>query len=205
MSVEKETEEKIFEAARKVFQERGFDGARMQEIADQAKINKSMLHYYYRNKDNLFFEVFQAGVKKIIPQIFIILNKEIGLKEKISEIVNFYHNSFEENPQLPSFVIFEMNQNPERFRAFISAQGVSIPDVFIDQVKAEISQKNITPIKPHQLLMNVISMCLMPMIARNMVQGIFKMDDGKYVEFLEERKSIIPDLIFEGIKYQREK
>ena len=205
MSVEKETEEKIFEAARKVFQERGFDGARMQEIADQAKINKSMLHYYYRNKDNLFFEVFQAGVKKIIQQIFIILNKEIGLKEKISEIVNFYHNSFEENPQLPSFVIFEMNQNPERFRAFISAQGVSIPDVFIDQVKAEISQKNITPIKPHQLLMNVISMCLMPMIARNMVQGIFKMDDGKYVEFLEERKSIIPDLIFEGIKYQREK
>ena len=60
MSVEKETEEKIFEAARLIFQERGFEGARMQEIADKANINKSMLHYYYRSKDNLFFEVFKA-------------------------------------------------------------------------------------------------------------------------------------------------
>lgn len=64
MSVEKETEEKIFEAARTVFQKSGFEGARMQEIADTANINKSMLHYYYRNKDNLFLKSLKQGLRK---------------------------------------------------------------------------------------------------------------------------------------------
>ncbi|MBO6525087.1 MAG: TetR/AcrR family transcriptional regulator [Balneolaceae bacterium] len=198
MPVEKETEEKIFEAARKVFQERGYEGARMQEIADEASINKSMLHYYYRNKDTLFFKVFQAGVKKIFPQVFEILSSDISLKEKTTLVVEFYHTAFKDNPQLPSFVIFEMNQNPERFKAFIAGQSIEIPEAFLKQVEREIEVGNIKPINPKQFLMNIISMCMMPMVARNMVQSLFKMDNGQYEDFLEERKEIIPDFIFSG-------
>ncbi|MEQ9308409.1 MAG: TetR/AcrR family transcriptional regulator [Balneolaceae bacterium] len=203
MPVEKETEEKIFEAARTVFQQRGFDGARMQEIADIAKINKSMLHYYYRNKDNLFFEVFQAGVKKIFPQVFEILSREVSLIEKTTLIVDFYHSAFKENPHLPSFVIFEMNQNPERFRAFFENHSFEIPDVFLRQVELEIEAGNIKPINPKQFLMNIISMCMMPLVARNLVLSLFKMDDEQYGGFLEERRVIIPDLIFKGASTDR--
>lgn len=203
MPVEKETEEKIFEAARKVFQQRGFEGARMQEIANAAKINKSMLHYYYRNKDNLFFEVFQAGVKKIFPQVFEILRKEVSLIEKTTLIVEFYHSAFKDNPHLPSFVIFEMNQNPNRFRTFLSALSVEIPEVFFRQVEQEIEEGNIKPINPKQFLMNIISMCMMPMVARNLVQNLLNMDDEQYGGFLEERREIIPDLIFRGVSTEK--
>ncbi len=204
MPVEKETEEKIFEAARKVFQKRGYEGARMQEIADEAKINKSMLHYYYRNKDNLFFEVFQAGVRKIFPQVFEILNRDISLKEKTTLVVEFYHTAFKENPQLPSFVIFEMNQNPERFKAFMAAQSIEIPETFFNQVEREVEGGNIKPINPKQFLMNIISMCMMPMVARNMVQSLFKMDNEQYEDFLDERREIITNLIFNGHQVREE-
>ena len=53
------TRSKILTAAVTVFRERGKDGAKMQEIADQAGINKAMLHYYFRSKDLLFEEVFK--------------------------------------------------------------------------------------------------------------------------------------------------
>ena len=202
MSVEKETEENIFEAARIIFQEKGFEGARMQEIADKASINKSMLHYYYRNKDNLFFEVFKAGITKIVPQLIAILSKEIDLKSKIKEIVEFYYFTFDEHPQLPSFVIYEMNQNAERFKEFMSSHGVSLPQIYIDQVHASIQEKMIKDIAPHQLLMNIISLCLMPIVAKNMVQMLFKLDDIKYLEFLEERREISLDFILAGINYQ---
>lgn len=202
MSVEKETEEKIFEAARLIFQERGFEGARMQEIADKASINKSMLHYYYRNKDNLFFEVFKAGVKKILPQLLAILNKEVDLKSKIKEIVEFYYVTFDEHPQLPSFVIYEMNQNAERFKDFVSSHGFSLPQAYIDQVNLAVQEKRIKNIAPHQLLMNIISLCLMPIVARNMAQMLFKLDDANYLEFLEERRDITPEFILAGINYQ---
>lgn len=203
MGVEKETEEKIFEAARKIFQQRGFDGARMQDIADEANINKSMLHYYYRNKDNLFFEVFKSGVSKIIPQVFEILGNETSLKEKVNQIVEFYHSAFRENPQLPSFVIFEMNQNPERFKGFMIAQGVKFPEKFVLQVQKAVKDGVIVPIKPQHFLLNVLSLCMMPMIARNMVQTLFQMDDYAFYHFIDERREIVPKLFFEGVLTQK--
>ena len=58
---EKSAEEKILEAARQVFENKGMSGARMQEIAEVAKINKSLLHYYYRSKQKLFEAVFKTA------------------------------------------------------------------------------------------------------------------------------------------------
>ena len=203
MTVELETEEKILKAAQSVFQRRGFEGARMQEIADEAGINKSMLHYYYRSKDNLFMKVFQSGVKKIFPQIVAILGKDISLKDKTWEIVEFYHNTFKTNPHLPAFAIHEMNQNPERFREFVLGTGIHIPEKFIQQVKQEVNEGRIIPIDPRQFLLNIISMTLMPMIARNMVMVIFGFDEQQFETFLDEREELIPDLIFKGVSFSK--
>jgi TetR/AcrR family transcriptional regulator len=56
----KDTEEKILDAAKDVFQKKGMTGARMQEIADKAGINKALLHYYYRTKEKLFEKVLRS-------------------------------------------------------------------------------------------------------------------------------------------------
>lgn len=201
MNVELETEEKILDAARVIFQKRGFEGARMQEIADEAGINKSMLHYYYRNKDNLFMEVFQAGIKKIFPQLFAIMNKDIPLKDKVWEIVEFYHTMFKENSHLPMFVIHEMNQHPERFREFIQEVGITFPEKFALQIQQEVQNGNIIPISPQQFLINIVSMCMMPMIARTMVMTVFQFDEDQYEQFMDEREELIPDMIFKGVSF----
>ena len=203
MSAELETEEKILNAAQHVFQRRGFEGARMQEIADEAGINKSMLHYYYRSKDNLFMKVFQNGVKKIFPQIMMVLSKDISLKEKTWEIVEFYHTTFKTNPHLPAFAIYEMNQNPERFREFVSGSGMKIPEKFKEQVRKEVNEGRMIPISPEQFLMNIISMTLMPMIARNMAMAIYGFDDQQFDAFLDEREELIPDMIFKGVSFSK--
>lgn len=199
MPIEKETELKIFEAAQKVFQESGFEGARMQEIANEAGINKSMLHYYYRNKDTLFMAVFQSGAKKIMPKLFGVLASDISLREKVEQIVEFYHDMFVENPQLPAFVIYEMNQHPQRFKDFIVSMGVQLPEIFIDQVEDAVDSGKLRSITADQFLMNVVSMCMMPMLARNMVQTILHLTDDEYLDFLNERRKIIPSVIFNGL------
>jgi AcrR family transcriptional regulator len=195
MAIEKETEEKIFNAAQNIFQKRGFEGARMQEIADEAKINKSMLHYYYRSKDKLFLKVFQVGVKKIFPKLLNILGTDVPLKEKVVKVVNFYHNMFWMNQHLPAFVIYEMNQHPERFKEFISSLFISIPPAFKQQVKEGIAKGEILPMEPEQFLMNIVSLCMMPMVAKTMVQTLFSLDEKAYSRFLEERKKLIPQLV----------
>jgi len=200
MSIEKETEEKIFLAAQRVFQKKGFDGARMQEIADEAGINKSMLHYYYRSKEKLFRRVFQAGAANIFPSLIKILESEIPIRQKVEEIVDFYYSIFRTNPFLPAFVVHEMNRNPKQFREFIMSLNIRIPKKFNEQIKSEVEGGRMMPLKPHHFLMNVVSMCMMPMVARQMVQAIFRLDDEMYWEFLEERKEMISKIIFSGIK-----
>lgn len=199
MAIERETEENIFNAAQTIFQKRGFEGARMQEIADEAKINKSMLHYYYRSKDKLFLKVFQVGAKKIFPKLMNILGTDIPLKEKVLKVVDFYHKMFRVNQHLPAFVIYEMNQHPERFKEFISSMFISIPPLFERQVKEGIAKGEILPMEPEQFLMNIVSLCMMPMIAKTLVQTLFSLDEEAYSAFLEERRTLIPQLVMREV------
>ena len=61
------TETTILNAAKTIFQQKGMDGARMQEIADEAGINKALLHYYYRSKQLLFEAVFKSDFLMLAP------------------------------------------------------------------------------------------------------------------------------------------
>ena len=112
---DRKTEERILESAKKVFYNKGIDGARMQEIANEANINKAMLHYYFRNKEALFDAVFAEASQIIFPQVNELLNIEMPLFEKIRQFSDKYISLLSENPVIPVFVIKEMNNNPEKF------------------------------------------------------------------------------------------
>ena len=109
------TEQKILDAAEAIFHEKGFDGARMQEIADQASINKGLLHYYFKSKDALFDAIFNVAVKRMSGNINSILQMEISLEEKIDLIIDSYMNLLLRNSSLPRFVITEINKDSDRF------------------------------------------------------------------------------------------
>lgn len=200
MSEEKETEEQILEAAKTIFQERGFAGARMQEIADRAEINKSMLHYYFRSKDKLFQKVFQESLLQFFPEILKVLNADLGLIPKIEKLVETYYNMFQRHPHLPRFIIHEMNQHPARFKEFINSVGVEIPAKFVKQIKAEVEAGQMRAIDPQEFIINTIGLCVFPVIARPMIETVFEMNDEQYQQFLEKRKKELPKFILNAVR-----
>jgi TetR/AcrR family transcriptional regulator len=117
--IEKQTEDKIFEAATDVFVEKGMDGARMQDIATQAGINKALLHYYFRTKDQLFSAVFEMIVRKVMKKFAPIFDENVTLEEKIRFFYREHISFLQENPRLPAFIINEINRNPARLKKFI--------------------------------------------------------------------------------------
>lgn len=201
MTEERQTEEQILEAAEEVFQQQGFAGARMQKIADEAGINKSMLHYYFRSKDKLFQKIFQESVRQFIPVIFKVLNSDLALVPKVEKLVETYYEIFKENPHLPSFVIHEMNQHPDRFKEFMSTVGIEeMPAKFAKQVQAEVEAGQMKRIDPKEFIVNTIALCVFPVIARPMVQTVFKMNDEQFIQFLEYRKKELPKFILNAVK-----
>ncbi len=194
------TEERILESARQIFQTKGLQGARMQEIADNAKINKAMLHYYYRSKELLFEAVFEEAANRIFPKIVELLNTEFPLFEKIEHFVDYYLTTLLENKYMPAFVLNELNQNPERLVKLMSERGIFKQEKFIEQINSAIKDKIIIPIDPRQLITNIISMSIFPFAGRPILMGLFKLDEESYYQFIESRKKEVPKFIINAIK-----
>ena len=194
------TEEKIFKAARIVFQKKGFAGARMQEIADEAGINKAMLHYCFKNKQSLFEAVFIKAFSQLAPQINLIFNSEETVFNKIKKFTDSYISFVIEHPFLPQFVIQEMNNNPEFVLKFLTNTNRLNPTHMILQIEKEIADGIIKPIQPKQLLLDIISMTVFPFAAQMMVKGILQISDDEFNQMMGIRKTSIAEQIINSIK-----
>jgi len=194
------TEQKIFEAAHEVFTQKGMDGAKMQEIADRAGINKALLHYYYRTKEKLYESVAKAIIGRAIPAIRQIIESELPLEEKIRQFIEAYIGVISRNPFIPLFILSEINKHPERFIDTIIPKDLPKPEVFFRQVEAEIAAGRIRPIKPQHLIVNVISLCVFPFVGKPMMRILLGMGSGEMRIFLEERKEEVTRFVLAALR-----
>jgi TetR/AcrR family transcriptional regulator len=198
---DKTTEEKILEAARKVFVMKGMYGARMQDIADEAGINKALLHYYFRNKEMLFEKIFMEAAGKLFPRINAIFIADEPLFTKIEKFCDEYINVVLENPYLPLFVLNEMNQNPVYFfNKLWNEKQRPEPSKFLTQIQEEVAKGTIKNISPLQLLMNLLSMTIFPFIGKPIFQMTLGIDELQWRMIIEQRKKEIPKFIIDSIK-----
>jgi len=197
---EHNTEQIILDAARKVFMVKGFDGATMQEIADEAGINKSLLHYYYRSKDKLFRKVFLEMFKLFTPRFGEIFLSDKSIFEKIEDFAGHYIEMMIQNPQMPSFVLREITTNPRSLADAVLDTGVK-PEYMVKVIKDEIDNGNIREIDPRQLIVNLIGLCIFPFAAKPLLMRVlFGGNENAYLKFLEERKTEVPKFINQSIK-----
>lgn len=201
MAKKEKTQEKIIEAARDVFHRKGYDGARMQEIADTASINKGLLHYYFKSKDALFERVLTLALEKTFRKIMVILNADLPLFEKIEGFCAAYIGMISRNAYLPRFVIHELGKNPDRFiERFVGKAGRPSLSGFFEQVLAEASAGKIRDVDPKHLMANMISMCVFPFLARPMIQLMGEMDHAEFKRFAEERKTEVARFLIDAIR-----
>lgn len=207
MDNELKTEELIFNAAREVFLEKGFDGARMQEIAERAGINKALLHYYYRSKDKLFDMIFAQVIKLIFKQIESVWVSEISFEDKIRHFVSSYITLIVKNPYIPRFIINTINSYPDKFEQIIeekSSGAFSLLKEKVNQIQIqidiEIKKGNIINISAKDLLINIISLTIFPVVAGPMLKAILQIDKDDFKNMLEVRKKSVAEFILCSIR-----
>jgi AcrR family transcriptional regulator len=195
------TEEKIIAAARKIFTTQGLAGARMQDIADEAGINKAMLHYYFRDKEKLFELIFLQEAEKFFPKINSIFESDLPLFEKIELFVNEYIDEMVDNPYLPWFILNELNRDADRFLSKIwDMKHRPNPAKLLQQIEKEVKKGTIKKVNPVHLMLNLISMTIFPFVARPMITRNFQMPAAQFDQIIEQRRKEIPKFIFDAIK-----
>jgi len=197
---DKDTELRIFEAARKIFHAKGLDGARMQEIADEAGINKAMLHYYFRSKDKLFGSIFEEDFKEFFKRLAELISADLPLLEKIEFFVENYLELILQNSYIPAFILSEIHHNPERIKNIFLEKGIKAEQIFMDDIKTAISLGIIRPIDPRQLIVNIIGLCIFPIVAKPILCTMLSFDEEGYRNFIEERKKEVARFVINSIK-----
>jgi TetR/AcrR family transcriptional regulator len=194
------TEKLILESARKVFIEKGYDGARMQEIAEEAGINKALLHYYFRSKDKLFESIFSVAFSQFMPSVVEVMGSDKPFDQKIKVFICNYIDLIQENPHIPLFVLHELQRDPQRLINIFKSYGFN-PSSFAPVLQRQLEESGYRPIPFFHLITNIIAMCIFPFVARPIIQGfILGGSEEAYRAYLSERKEIVYEFVMNSIK-----
>ncbi len=202
---EKPTEELILDAAMKVFTIKGFAAARTEDIAKEAGINRALLHYYYRDKQTMFNLIFETRFKEFFKGLFVIFDSDnISLFEKIRRMVEHEINTLVRHPDLARFIITEIAQNPDRLLEQGQKIGINprlLIGAFEALVQKEVAEGTIQPhITGKQLIMNVMSLCIYPFVAKSIIQVMMQAEEEQFIKMMELRKKEISEFIIQAIK-----
>jgi len=203
-----DTEARILAAAHAVFVRRGTAGARLQEIADEAGVNKALLHYYFRSKDRLAAAVFQSVARQQLPRVFELLASDLTIEEKVRRAVSLLLEHLLKAPYAPGYILSELSRHPERTPQFVQAVlGVEVGSVVPGlrktlgrQIAERVRAGTMREISVEQFVVNLQSLCLFPFVARQMLCAVMQLDDAGFGRFIAERKRILPDFILEGLR-----
>jgi TetR/AcrR family transcriptional regulator len=192
-------EERILDAAKRVFHRKGYDGARMQEIADEAGVNKSLVHYYYRNKDNLFQAVFEDAFARLIARLNEIFFSDLAFSIKIETFVQYYVTFLSQNSYLPLFLLNGLYKKPDQIKKMLEKNQVS-PEKLMDHIRKQVREEMNLEIDPLHIYINILALSIFPVIARPLIQTIFGLTDAQLGHFYEERKTAVPEFILNALK-----
>jgi len=185
-------EEKIKEAARKLFTQKGFAATKTRDIAREAGINLALLNYYFRSKEKLFEIIMLENLGHFFQGIMVIVNDEgTTFYKKTELLVDFYISRLLDNPDVPLFVLNEARNNPENLPKKFNLMN----SYFMKQFMEEMKKGKVKKLDPSHLMMNIVGLSIFPFTARPMMQRIRKINDKEYESLMLERKKLIPEWI----------
>ncbi|MDR3246302.1 MAG: TetR/AcrR family transcriptional regulator [Prevotellaceae bacterium] len=196
------TEQIILEAAEKIFLDNGYLKVTTAEIAKEAGVNHALLHYYFRTKENLFNIVFQKKSSLLQNSLLTIIQTDVPFIEKIKSWIDTQMNFFVANPKLPVFIFREMMGSPDKIemvKTVLIPKMTHVLNQLTITIDEEVAKGRIRPVKPIDLLLNIVSLIMFSFLAEPVFGAIREITKTDKEAFIEQRKQSIADLIIKNI------
>jgi TetR/AcrR family transcriptional regulator len=203
-----DTEGRILDAAHAVFMRRGTAGARMTEIAREARVNHALVHYYFRSKQRLAEAVFRRAIGQFFPVMIGILVSDAPVEDKVRLVAAAQIDMLQRNRYLPGYLIAELNHYPERAAQLLETMSGTTPanlrarlfGTLGRQLEDAARDGRIRPTRPQEFVLNLVSMVVYAFAARPLVMAILGLDDASFTEMMEQRKTEIPAFFLAALR-----
>ena len=198
------TKERILTAAIEVFTDKGKYGARMQEIADKAEINKAMLHYYFTDKDTLYEKSFEYIFTNLFLRVADIIDEEVTFLDKIGKFVDIYIDFIAENIEITRIILRDMADGGQVFKKVMKKltqqENFFIPlklKYIIDKAKKNGEIRDVDTV---QTIISIIGMSIVYFIGKPVMDVVWNIKPEEYKSFIKARKESVIDFIVHGLK-----
>lgn len=194
--------ERIMKASITEFLQKGFGGARMQVIADRAGINKALLHYHFKTKQGLYEAVLNQQFSRLINSLFELFDEDSEFDAWLQSLIRKYLREILASPDLMRFVLWELNSGakvlPQLFKKSLAEKGHD-PAYILTVIGNRLQQEGLANIDPVHFLLNLLALCIYPVVARPILEQIIGSEYFKKSDFMAEREKEIFKLIKQGI------
>ena len=205
MEQSKNIEKRILWVAERLFLEKGFSGTSTTEIAKAVGCNQALIHYYFRTKEKLFWDVFSPKVEQVVECLDAPLDESLDFVERIRNVIDFYFGILELDERLAPFIVTELIMNPDRWSKFRdrylrNESRSSAFDRFEKMVEEEIEAGRIRKMRAIDLLMNIMSLTITSFIVAPKGYAIGECDSNLRKSYLENRREDVKELIVNGMR-----
>jgi TetR/AcrR family transcriptional regulator len=196
-----ETRERILDAAHAVFLRKGTANSRTQEIADEAGVNKALVHYYFGTKAALADAIFERALGTIMPRIFgILADPQRSIEQKIPDVMREQIDFHSARPYLAGYLLSEMHAEPDRLARLLGSRGGVPLDVIRRQLREAARAGRMRPISAEQFVVNLMGLLIFPFAIRPALGALLSLDATRWPAFLEERRRLLPDFFLAGLR-----
>ena len=198
-------EKRILWVAERLFLEKGFSGTSTTEIAKAVGCNQALIHYYFRTKEKLFWDVFSPKVEQVVEYLDAPLDESIDFIERIRNVIDFYFGILELDERLAPFIVIELIMHPGRWDKFRdrylrNESRSSAFNRFESMVAEEIQAGHIRSMRAIDLLMNIMSLTISAFIVAPKGFASGECDSNLRKAYLDNRREDIKALIVNGIR-----
>ena len=188
------TQELIKETTKNLFFVQGRFAATTQEIAYEAGVNRTLINYYFRSRDNLVQIVFDEAHRVEKEKSEVIMRSDLNFKEKISKFIEESLQTSLKYPYLETYIVSQINKGSCQKK---DIQSEDLQNLYKD-IEVEMDLGNIEKIEPVQFLFNMISLLVFPSAARPLIKDNMMISDEEFDRLISQRKDIILNLLFKN-------
>jgi TetR/AcrR family transcriptional regulator len=194
------TRDRILDAANTVFLRHGTAAARTREIADQAGVNKALLHYYFGTKEALAAAVFERVAGEFFSRIFATLRSALELEDKVRQLIGAYLEFLPARPYVVGYIVTELHAGRGRAEQLFAGRGPVPLDLLDRQIQERVAAGAMRPIPVQQFVVNLISLIVFPFVARPVLEQVLRLDGPRFAAFVEERKRTLADFFLNALR-----
>jgi len=191
-----QTQELIKETAKNLFFVKGKFNATTQEIADAAGVNRTLINYYFRSRDNLIQIIFDEAQRVEREKSQIIINLDLSFREKMSQFIEGSLSTSLQYPYLETYIVSQINKGTN----ICHQKDIEEKDLkkLFEDIEKEMELGNIEKMNPIQFLLNMISLLVFPSAVRPLLMENLMMNDEEFDQIISERKEIILNMLFKN-------